>query len=73
MMLAEVVVVDVTMAGHNIAFATDSSSVSPCMAYSSCTCDSYAGCMNRYAKISSNILSCETRKRVRKFFDGFNV
>jgi hypothetical protein len=63
MLLAEVVVVDVTIAGYNIASATDSSSVSPYMAYSSCTCDSYADCMNRCAKISSNILSCELSER----------
>ena len=57
-MLAEVVVVDAGLAaGCSTAFATDSSSVSPYMAYSSCTCDSCAGCMNRCAKISSNISS----------------
>lgn len=49
MKLSEVVVVDcVTMAAdYNIAFATDSSSVSPYMACSSCTCDSCADYMNR--------------------------
>jgi hypothetical protein len=48
---------DVKKAGHMIVSASDSSSVSPYMAYSSYTCGSYADYRSRCAKISSNILS----------------
>lgn len=63
MMLKRVVMLvashDVMTAGYMIVFASDSSSVSPYMVCSSYTCGSYADCMNRCEKISSNILSTE--------------